>query len=211
VSKVNKKRRPHKKKQKRGTEEAQCNAADTTAPKEAEPANTGSFETENLQGVKEISDSRCTEDHSGLLPYDETLLDVCRSRWQFADWQGLASIDPERIQHHPQRGRIALLIAASHWQLGQVQQAQRFLQVALDSGASQRQAAQVLVSGIHQSLTEAHMTLENTESAYVHCLKAMQTGGVPGDSELLVRARMERTQSYELRENNGKGKSADKR
>ena len=88
MSKANKKRRPHKKKQKRGTEEAQCNAVDTNAQKEAEPANTGSFETENLQGVKEISDSRCTEDHSGLLPYDETLLDVCRSRWQFADWQG---------------------------------------------------------------------------------------------------------------------------
>lgn len=200
MSKTNKKRRPHKKKQKRGIEEVHGSAADNTTGKETEPANTGSFETENPQGVKEVSDNRFTEDHSGLLPYDETLLDVCRSRWQFADWQGLASIGPERIQHHPQRGRIALLIAASHWQLGHVQQAQRFLQVALDSGASRRQVAQVLVSGIHQSLAEAHMTFENTENAYVHCLKAMKTGGVPGDSELLARARIERMQSYEVRE-----------
>lgn len=200
MSKANKKRRSHKKKHKRGTEEVQLNAADTAAGREAEPPSMEFLETESSHVVEEVSRKGGSEGHSGLVPYDETLLDVCRSRWQFADWSGLANIDSERLRHHPHRGRIALLIAAAHWQLGQTQQAQRFVQLALDSGASRRQVAQVLVSGIHQSLAEAHIALANTESAHPHCLAAMQTGGVPGDSELLARARMERRQFNELRE-----------
>lgn len=127
-----------------------------------------------------------------LMPYDETLLDACRTRWQLADWDRLADIDPDNLLHHPQRARIALLVAAAHWQLGQTQQAQRHMQRALDWGASRRQIAQVLISGIHHSLACAYMTVGELDDAKRHDLESLRLGGVPGDVELLAAARLQR-------------------
>lgn len=124
--------------------------------------------------------------------YDEALLDVCRTRWQLADWDRLADIDPDNLLHHPQRARIALLVAAAHWQLGQTQQAQRHMQRALDWGASRRQIAQVLISGIHHSLACAYMTVGELDDAKRHDLESLRLGGVPGDVELLAAARLQR-------------------
>lgn len=130
----------------------------------------------------------------GSVPYDEALLDVCRTRWQFADWERLAAIDAEHLLHHPQRAKIALLVAAAHWQVGQTQQAHRLTQRALDWGASPRQAAQLLISGVHHSLASAHALLEHGDAAYAHHLASLRAGGVPGDAELLATARSQRMQ-----------------
>lgn len=123
------------------------------------------------------------------VPYDETLLDVCRTRWQFGDWSRLAATNPETLLHHPDRAKIALLSAAAHFQLGQTQQGHRHLQLALDWGASRRQAMQMLISGTHNSLAEANLNLNKTERAHEHFRQAIRTGGVPGDTELLAQAR----------------------
>jgi hypothetical protein len=128
-------------------------------------------------------------DGTDFAPYDETLLDVCRTRWQFGDWARLAANDPEALLHHPDRAKIALLSAAAHFQIGQTQQGHRHLQLALDWGASRRQAMQMLISGTHNSLAEANLNLNKTERAHEHFRQAIRTGGVPGDTELLAQAR----------------------
>lgn len=128
----------------------------------------------------------------GFMPYDENLLDVCRTRWQLADWGRLAEIDLNDLLHHPHRARIALLVAAAHWQLGQTQQAQRLMQRAIDWGASQRQIAQILISGIHHSLARAHMIAGEQDDARMHDLDSLRLGGMPGDAELLAAARLQR-------------------
>ena len=124
-----------------------------------------------------------------FVPYDETLLDVCRTRWQFGDWSRLAENDHEALLHHPDRAKISLLIAAAHFQLGQTQQGHRQLQLALDWGASRRQVMQILISGTHNSLAEANFLLAKPERARGNFIEAMRTGGVPGDTELLAQAR----------------------
>ncbi len=129
---------------------------------------------------------------ASLVPYDESLLDCARTQWQFGDWESLAKLDRELLQHHPDRAKLALLVAAAHWQLGNTQPAQRLMQLALDWGASQRQVAQLLMAGVHHSLAAAHAVLEDAEAARDHCLQALRLGGVPGDAELLALARMER-------------------
>lgn len=121
--------------------------------------------------------------------YDETLLDVCRTRWQFGDWSRLTTNQSETLLHHPERARIALLTAAAHFQLGESQQGHRQLQLALDWGASRRQVMQMLISGVHSSLAEASLVLGNDDRARAHFREAMRTGGVPGDIELLAQAR----------------------
>lgn len=125
-------------------------------------------------------------------PYDDALLDVCRTRWQLADWEALVQIEGETLHNHPQRAKIALLVAAAFFQLGRNQEAQRLLQSALDWGASSRQAAQMLMSGTFYSLAEARALLDHAEEARAHHLDALRTGGVPGDVELIARVRMMR-------------------
>jgi hypothetical protein len=126
---------------------------------------------------------------TGFVPYDESLLDVCRTRWQFGDWSRLAASEHEVLLHHPDRAKIGLLVAAAHFQLGQSQQGHRQLQLALDWGASRRQVMQILISGTHNSLAEASYLLKKPERAREHFREAMRTGGVPGDIELLAQAR----------------------
>ena len=53
------------------------------------------------------------------VPYDENLLEKSRTQWQFGDWDSLAQIDREQIQHHPDRARLALLAAAGRLQNGE--------------------------------------------------------------------------------------------
>lgn len=125
-----------------------------------------------------------------IAPYDDTLLDVCRTRWQLADWEALARVDGQTLLNHPHRAKIALLVAAALFQLGRNQEAQRLLQSALDWGASPRQVVQMLMSGVHHGLAEAHGLLGRAENARAHHLDALRTGGVPGDAELLARVRL---------------------
>ena len=56
------------------------------------------------------------EPASRLVPYDETLLERARVQWQFGDWDSLAALDRVTLQHHPERGRLALLAAAGYLQ-----------------------------------------------------------------------------------------------
>lgn len=143
------------------------------------------------QSVRESdSGAECSQDGAAFAVYDETLLDVCRTRWQFGDWPRLAAIAPETLLHHPDRARIALLVSSALFQIGEQHQALRVLQLALDWGASHKQAAQMLVSGTHQSLAEAHSLIDHPESAREHFREAIHTGGVPGDPELLAQARL---------------------
>lgn len=123
-------------------------------------------------------------------PYDDSLLDVCRTRWQLADWEALVQIEGQTLYNHPQRGKIALLVATALFQLGRNQEAQRLLQSALDWGASSRQAVQMLMSGTYYSLAEARTLLDHIEDARAHHLAAVRTGGVPGDDELIARVRI---------------------
>lgn len=132
-------------------------------------------------------------DGSECVPYDETLLDIYRTRWQFGDWARLTENDPEALLHHPDRAKLALLGCAAHLQLGQTQQGNRLLQLALDWGISRRQAMQMLISGTHNSLAEADLILGRKEHAHEHFCEAIRTGGVPGDIDLLANAREAQT------------------
>lgn len=125
-----------------------------------------------------------------IVPYDDTLLEAARTQWQFGDWESLAALNIERIQHHPARARLALLAATGHFQRGDDNNAHRYLRLAMDWGASPRLVQQMLISGVHQCLGAAYDLLKNPDRARRHMQEALRTGGVPGDIQLLTRARM---------------------
>ena len=53
----------------------------------------------------------------------EALLHRARTQSQFGDWEGLATITQEHIQHHADRAKLDLIAAAGLQQLGRAEEA----------------------------------------------------------------------------------------
>ncbi len=81
--------------------------------------------------------------------YDEYLLDRARTQWQFGDWESLMGIEHDAIENHPDRAKLAILVAAGHMQQGDIQVAHQFVRLAQDWGCSKKLVSQILISGVH--------------------------------------------------------------
>jgi BNR repeat-containing family member len=128
-------------------------------------------------------------DTQSLVPYDENLLECSRSQWQFGDWQNLAKLSLETLQHHPDRAKLALLCAAGHAQLGHTEPARQFTRLAQDWGCSKKIISQVLISGVHNSLARAAAAAGQTLQTRQHFEQAIHTGAPHLDANLLAPAR----------------------
>lgn len=133
-----------------------------------------------------VIESDCEQ---SVAPYDETLLESARTQWQFGDWENLANIKIDVIQHHPQRAKLALLAAAGHFQNDDQNEAHRYIRLAQDWGCSRKLIAQLLISGTHNALGCAAAILGQQTRSEEHFRNAVRSGGVPGDVNLLTRAR----------------------
>lgn len=113
------------------------------------------------------------------VPYDENLLERARTQWQFGDWDSLAQLDRDALQHHPDRAKLALLAAAGRLQTNRVAEARQFIQLAQDWGVSKKLVAQILMSGVHNSLGRAAALAKKQTLALQH-FKSAITIGTPG-------------------------------
>ena len=50
-------------------------------------------------------------------PYDPELLDRARLQWQVGEWETLALLDLNTLEHHPDRAKLALVVASAWQQL----------------------------------------------------------------------------------------------
>tara|TARA_Y100000766_G_scaffold278353_1_gene285010 strand:+ start:994 stop:1548 length:555 start_codon:yes stop_codon:yes gene_type:complete len=121
--------------------------------------------------------------------YDEDLLERARTQWQFGDWESLANLQRDTLQHHPDRAKLALLAAAGQQQLGNTEQARQFTRLATQWGASKKLIAQVLIAGVHNTLGRAAAINGNQQRALNHFEEAVATANTQGDTRLLIQAR----------------------
>lgn len=124
-----------------------------------------------------------------VVPYDENLLERARTQWQFGDWSSLAEIDRETIQHHPERGKLALLVAAGFLQAGLSNDARQFLRLAQDWGCSKKLIMQILAAGVHNSLARAAALAGQQPRAMKHFEMAIRVGTPGSDVRLFAQAR----------------------
>lgn len=124
-----------------------------------------------------------------LMPYDESLLEKARVQWQFGDWLSLSRIERSTLQHHPERAKLALLASAGHLQLGRIDIARQFIQLALDWGCNKKLFTQILIAGVHNSLGRAAAQTGDYTRAVKHIERSVSYGAGGGDLRLLVRAR----------------------
>lgn len=132
-------------------------------------------------------------EHDGdetVVPYDENLLERSRTQWQFGDWDSLAEIPRDTLQHHPDRAKLALLVAAGHVQQGKNQQARQFARLAQDWGCSKKLISQILISGVYNSLGRAAAVTGHKTRSLHHFGAALAIGDPGSDQRLLAQARL---------------------
>lgn len=125
-----------------------------------------------------------------LVPYDESLLERSRTQWQFGDWKTLTQLQRETLQHHPDRAKLALLAAAGHQQLGDMQVTRQFVRLAQEWGCNKKLVSQILIAGVHNTLGRAAVIHGRQQKALQHFEKAVKIAIPTGDWRLLSQARV---------------------
>lgn len=122
--------------------------------------------------------------------YDEDLLERARTQWQFGDWESLASLQRDTLQHHPDRAKLALLAAAGHQQQGDMAAARQFAQIAKDWGASKKSISQVLIAGVYSTLASSFYITNNLSKTDQYSKKSLSIVSLHSENRLLHKARL---------------------
>ena len=145
--------------------------------------------TQLSQSTMDTPPTESTAQPGEWVAYDEDLLERARTQWQFGDWESLANLQRDTLQHHPDRAKLALLAAAGQQQLGNTEQARQFTRLATQWGASKKLIAQVLIAGVHNTLGRAAAINGSQQRALSHFEEAVATANHQGDARLLIQAR----------------------
>jgi hypothetical protein len=130
------------------------------------------------------------EDTQNVVPYDENLLERSRTQWEFGDWESLAALGRDTLQHHPDRAKLALLAAAGLLQHGNSSEAKQFIRLAQDWGVSKKLLTRILAAGVHNSLGRAAAIAGEQPRALQHFHTAIATGTPGSEARLLAQARI---------------------
>ena len=154
--------------------EAAASEAITVAPKSTVSVNASS-----------LSRSAEVREHQGK-PYDEALLEKSRTQWQFGDWQSLTSLSREKVEAHPERAKLALLVAAAYQQVDNLGEVRIWIRLARTWGCSNQLLGRVLVAGVYQTLARAALIAQADEKVEKWLHLAVSTG-MPGSEARLWR------------------------
>lgn len=122
--------------------------------------------------------------------YDEDLLERSSTQWQFGDWNSLAQLNRDTLQHHPDRAKLALLAAARRLQTDKADEARQYLRLARDWGVAKDLLARILAAGVQNSLGRAAAIAGEQPRALQHFHGALVTGTPATEARLLAQARM---------------------
>ena len=152
--------------------EVAASEAVTAAPKSAVSVN--------VSGLSRTGEVR--EDQGN--PYDEALLEKSRTQWQFGDWQSLTRLTREKVAAHPERAKLALLVAAAHQQTDNLGEVRVWVGLAQSWGVSKQLVSRVLIAGVYQTLGHAALIAQDENKAEKWLNRAVSTG-MPGSEARL--------------------------
>ena len=132
-----------------------------------------------------------TQSRGQSLAHDSKLLDNAHTQWQFGDWDSLIKLPRESLEAHPERAKLALLVAAGHQQLGDMKATGDFVQLAQDWGCDKQQISRVLVAGVYNTLGNAALIQSNIEASKKYFRAALEGVGSTRALNLLIQARQE--------------------
>lgn len=80
-------------------------------------------------------------------------------QWLVGNWSELASVEDDRLESHPNRASLALLVGAARLQLGNLDAGRVLLRKAMVWGVDRRLMARLLIAGVHNTLGRASAVL----------------------------------------------------
>ena len=125
-----------------------------------------------------------------FIPHDSGLLERTRMQWMMGDWQSLAAVDADTLEHHPERAKLAAYVGAGLQQLGQHEEAQRLLEQAKEWGCARKLLAEVLLSGVYYTLARAALVAGDRPRALRNLKESIEVGMPGHDVALVARARI---------------------
>ncbi len=162
---------------------------DKKTVKRSRTSKAGSHDPRQAASTHASTDSALPVEQSFQPPTIEQteLFDRLRMQWQFGAWESIVGIDWQAVEQHPQRAQLALLTGTAHYQLGHAEIARRHVTQALEWGCNRRQAAQILISSVHNTLARAAALRHEEARALNHFRNSVH--GVNGDAHLAYQAR----------------------
>lgn len=100
-----------------------------------------------------------------------------KAQWLAGDWHSLADMPVRTIETHPQRDRLALLVACAHQQREQHDLAHEYTRKALSWGCEPRLVARLLISGLHNTLGGIRALTGDDAAMGTHFLQALSMAG----------------------------------
>lgn len=76
-------------------------------------------------------------------------LEQAKEYWLLGEWEKLAAVDLQFLQNHSDRARFVLLVGAAHQQLGNMDKAKQYAELALQWGERRSVIAEVLLAGLY--------------------------------------------------------------
>lgn len=104
------------------------------------------------------------------------LLEQAHTQWQTGDWNSLAKLQRDNVQHYPDRAQLVLMAAAAWLQIGNDAEARPFIHLAQNWGASEKRMGQVLIAGVYNRLGRASALYNQLPRARQHFEKAAAHG-----------------------------------
>ncbi len=130
--------------------------------------------------------------YGAQLYVDEHLMEASRTRWQYGEWDELASIPSDVIEGHPDRARLALMVAAAKSHRGEIAETRVLLRSAVQWGCDTRLIARVMSSMVHNSLGRMAVALADPAGGTQHFGEALALVEPRSDPALLARTRQMR-------------------
>ena len=101
--------------------------------------------------------------------YNGDLLDRAQAKWNFGDCKDLSNfINPQALQHHPYREKLALMVAAGKFQTGNLDEAKKYILLANSWGCEQTDIVKKLTAGVHNSIGRAALLFDDLLRAENH-------------------------------------------
>ena len=111
---------------------------------------------------------------------DSPPLARAKSQWLVGDWNALCELDADTIASHPERDRLALLVACAHQQRADHELAREYTRRAIGWGCDPKLVARLLISGVHNTLGRAAALKADDSAVDSHFTQAL---AVTGDAE----------------------------
>lgn len=165
-------------------------AAETSkAPHRRKILHAKKVESKREPGIQVPKVTRLRGVDAQRVAYTESMLDRASTQWQFGDWDSLALIDQDTLQHCPDRAKLALLAAAGNVQINNAGRAKHFIRLAQDWGCDKKLVSQILVAGLHNTLGRAAALIGLKSHALKHFERAIAIGTPGSEVRLISQAR----------------------